>query len=293
MWQELLRNKYIKNKTLGSCEKKPGDSHFWKSLMNVKDIFLGLGHFKVKDGSQTRFWFDTWLGNRPLKDKFPSLFNIVRRKQDSIASVMSSPILNVTFRRNLVGTNLANWQRIVASLQQVNLVEERDAFIWGLMASGTFTVRSMYAALINNGVKVSQDIWQTKLPMKIKIFLWYLKRGVTLTKDNLARRNWHGDKLCCFCHLTESIQHLFFECFYAKFLWRSIHLLFGILPPTSIDDLFQNWSKVGNKKYNTLLLTAASALLWAIWLTRNEIVFDKRKSKSLLQVLFRGTHWLR
>jgi len=28
MWQELLRNKYIKNKTLGSCEKKPTDSHF-------------------------------------------------------------------------------------------------------------------------------------------------------------------------------------------------------------------------------------------------------------------------
>ena len=46
-------------------------------------------------------------------------------------------------------------------------------------------------------------------------------------------------------------------------------------------------------KSNTLLLTAASTLLWAIWLTRNEKVFDKRKQKSLLQVLFRGTHWLR
>jgi len=233
------------------------------------------------------------LGNKQLKDKFPSLFNIVRRKQKSIASVMSSPILNVTFRRNLVGRNLANWQRIVTSLQQVNLVEERDAFIWGLKASGTFTIRSMYAALINNGIKVSQDIWQTKLPMKIKVFLWYLKMGVTLTKDNLARRNWHEDKLCCFYHLTESIQHLFFDCFYAKFLWRSIHLLFGSLPPTSIDDLIENWFKVGNKKYNTLLLTATSALLWAIWLTRNEIVFHKRKPKYLLQVLFRGTHWLR
>jgi hypothetical protein len=87
LWQELLRNKYIKNKTLGSCEKKPMDSHFWKSLMNVKDTFLGFGHFNVKDGSQTRFWVDTWLGNKPLKDKFPALFNIVRRKQDSIATV--------------------------------------------------------------------------------------------------------------------------------------------------------------------------------------------------------------
>ena len=68
---------------------------------------------------------------------------------------------------------------------------------------------------------------------------------------------------------------------------------FGISPPTNIDDLFVNWSKLGNKKYNTLLLTAAAALLWAIWLTRNEVVFDECKPKSLLQVLFRGTHWLR
>jgi hypothetical protein len=67
----------------------------------------------------------------------------------------------------------------------------------------------MYDALINNGVRVSQDIWQTKLPMKIKIFMWYLKREVILTKDNLARRNWTGDKSCCLCHFSESIQHLF------------------------------------------------------------------------------------
>jgi len=185
LWQELLRNKYIKNKTLGSCEKKPRDSHFWKSLMNIKDTFLKLGHFNVKDGSHIRFWVDTWLGNKPLKDKFPALFNIVRRKQDTIATVLSSPELNISFRRNLVGVNLLNWNRIAASVQQINLLQERDVFVWGFKASGFFTVKSMYAALINNGVRVSQDIWQTKLPMKLKVFMWYLKRGVILTKDNL------------------------------------------------------------------------------------------------------------
>jgi hypothetical protein len=41
-----------------------------------------------------------------------------------------------------------------------------------------------------------------------------------------------------------------------------------------------------------LLLTAASALCWTIWLTRNEVVFDKCRPKFFLQVLFRGTYWL-
>jgi len=261
--------------------------------LNAKDTFLHLGRFNIKDGSQTRFWLDTWLGNKPLKEKFPSLFNTVRRKQDSIATVLSTPILNISFRRNLVGTNLTNWNRIVASLQHLNLSLERDVFVWGLSVSGIFTVKFMYAALINNGVRVPQDIWQTKLPLKIKIFMWYLKRGVILTKDNLARRNWHGDKTCSVCHSLETTQHLFFNCSYAKFLWRSIHILFAIPPPQNINDLFVHWSKQGRKKYNTLLLTAAAALMWAIWLTRNEIVFDKYKPKSFLQVLFRGTHWLR
>jgi len=99
MWQELLRNKYIKDKTLGSCSKKPTDSHFWKGLMNIKEIFMGFGSFKVKDGSQTRFWEDTWLEIKTLKDKFTALFNIIRRKQDSVAQVLSSSPLNISLCR--------------------------------------------------------------------------------------------------------------------------------------------------------------------------------------------------
>jgi hypothetical protein len=141
--------------------------------MNIKDSFMGFGSFKVKDGTQTRFWVDNWLGNKPLKDRFPALFNIVRRKQDSVAQVISLSPLNISFRRNLVRVNLSDWHRIVASLHDVNLLEERDVFIWGLNTSGSFMVKSMYAALINNRVRVSQDIWQTKILMKIKVFLWY------------------------------------------------------------------------------------------------------------------------
>jgi len=51
--------------------------------------------------------------------------------------------------------------------------------------------------------------------------------------------------------------------------------MFGLPPPLSIDDLFVNWSKRGSKLYNSLFLTAASALCWTIWITRNEVVFDK------------------
>ena len=113
LWQQLLRNKYIRDKTLGNCSKKPTDSHFWKGLMNVKTEFMRYGRFNLMDGMQIRFWEDTWLGNQPLSVRFPALFNIVRRKHDSVATVLSSIPLNVSFRRALVGNNLRSWNQIV------------------------------------------------------------------------------------------------------------------------------------------------------------------------------------
>jgi hypothetical protein len=61
-------------------------------------------------------------------------------------------------------------------------------------------------------------LWKLKIPLRIKIFLWYLKREVVLTKDNLARRNWNGGKQCVLCFQPETIQHLFFYCHFARFL---------------------------------------------------------------------------
>jgi hypothetical protein len=38
------------------------------------------------------------------------------------------------------------------------------------------------------------------IPLRIEVFMWYLRKGVVLTKDNLGRRNWQGDKRCVFVH---------------------------------------------------------------------------------------------
>ena len=138
---------------------------------------------------------------------------------------------------------------------------------------------------------MSQDIWHTRLPLKIQIFLWYFKRGVLLTKDNLSRRNWRGDKNCVFCSNTETIHHLFFDCPYAKFLWRMCHIALGIDPPLGTSNLFGTWSQNGGQ--GNLLLFGAAGFCWALWLSRNDVIFKKTRPKSFLQVLFKGTHWLR
>jgi hypothetical protein len=45
--------------------------------MKMKEDFLEQGSFTVGKGEYTRFWEDTWLGNTPLAQQYPCLYNIV------------------------------------------------------------------------------------------------------------------------------------------------------------------------------------------------------------------------
>jgi hypothetical protein len=53
--------------------------------------------------NQTRFCEDVWLGDRPLATQYPSLYNVTRRKNMTVAEAINLEHLNIEFRRNLVG----------------------------------------------------------------------------------------------------------------------------------------------------------------------------------------------
>jgi hypothetical protein len=74
--------------------------------MTIKNDLLRMSKFTVGDESQTRFWEDAWLDNTPFKSQYPSLYNIVRKKSATVATILRLNPLNVAFRRSLVGNNL-------------------------------------------------------------------------------------------------------------------------------------------------------------------------------------------
>jgi hypothetical protein len=63
---------------------------------------------------------------------------------------------------------------------------------------------------------------------------------VTLTKDNLAKRRWQGSLKCSFCNQNESIQHLFFDCYLAKTVWRIIYFALKINQPVNINHIIED-----------------------------------------------------
>jgi hypothetical protein len=74
--------------------------------VHIKDEVLAKGSFSIKDGTNTRFWDDTWVGDKPLKVKYPSLYNIVQDPHTTVTKVMTTSPLNISFRRALVDNKL-------------------------------------------------------------------------------------------------------------------------------------------------------------------------------------------
>ena len=76
-------------------------------------------------------------------------------------------------------------------LEDTHLNNNQDLVTWGMEKSGVYTTKSMYRWLSHRGVgnKRLRRVWKSRIPMKLKVFLWQishdkLQTGVALKKEN-------------------------------------------------------------------------------------------------------------
>jgi hypothetical protein len=185
----------------------------------------------------------------------------------------------VMFRRDLLGQRLVPCNALLQRLATIQLSPEPDEFHWNLQKNGEFSMESMYNALIHLDVSVDNNkmIWKMKIPLKTKVFRWYLRHVVILTKENLAKWNWHGNKNCVFCHQDETIKHLLFQCRFARSIWSIIQVASNLYLPCSVANIFGNWLHGINNQFRAHIRVEALAVIWSLWLCRNDKVFNDKK----------------
>jgi len=95
-----------------------------------------------------------------------------------------------------------------------------------------------------------------------------------------------------FCPHQKTIKHLLFECSFARSIWSSIQIASNLYSPKSVANVFGNWLHGIDKKLRTIIRVGAIAVIWSLWLSRNDKVFND-KSVSPMQVLYCCTSIIR
>jgi hypothetical protein len=136
-------------------------------------------------------------------------------------------------------------------------------------------------------------MWRVKLPLRVKTFLWLLLKKSILTRDVLLRRGGKCTTNCLFCGQNESIDHLFFACPLARYIWNVVSCATGFnCQFASASHCFNVWLKgfpVGRRK---ILAVGVAAVIWAIWKARNLACFENKWPKEPVEVLHRVTYWI-
>ncbi|CAN6836880.1 unnamed protein product [Brassica oleracea] len=72
-----------------------------------------------------------------------------------------------------------------------------------------------------SGSRVVKGVWNLHVSPKINMFLWKMFQQALPVGEVLAMRNITAENLCRRCGTSESIDHLFLHCPFAKEVWRA------------------------------------------------------------------------
>nr|GEU75252.1 RNA-directed DNA polymerase, eukaryota [Tanacetum cinerariifolium] len=174
----------------------------------------------------SKFWYDNWICDKSLRDRFPRLFALEREKEVSIAVKMGASVVD-SFRR-VVGDGTQRHQMLGLNsmLDSVSLSLAQDRWIYDLSGDGEFQVkevRNIFNELFLPG-QLNSIRWVKYIPIKINVFAWLARRDCLPTRSNLIHRgvplvsaNWP------LCQTSEEdIQHVLFRCDLAQIVLRKI-----------------------------------------------------------------------
>lgn len=119
-------------------------------------------------------------------------------------------------------------------------------------------------------------LWKdTQIIPKLKVFVWRAIHGALPVKEVLAVRIHHIDPTCQICGRgPETIMHALFKCDFARAMWLVSDLGLGTddLPDSFKEFISTIWQSLSADQFGNFV-----CLLWAVWRSRNEVIFNHTK----------------
>ena len=231
---------------------------------------------KLGTGESFRFWADEWSGNGRLSQSFLRLFALASDPEGSVRQAWQNawaPALPAA----LSDQRVLDFMQLQELLANQRPAAGPDAWIW---SGQNFTVRAVYLRLRERAdsedplfLRLWRRVWKSRIPLKIRIFVWLLLRQRLMTRSFQQRMAPDSSGDCALCGATmEDCEHLFVLCPISQAVWWSVSV--ARLELTSLEDF---WRSIGDSPYRRVAeWQLIFATLWSIWINRNDVIFRGR-----------------
>jgi hypothetical protein len=271
-WVKLVWSLYENG--VPHAQPKKG-SFWWRDIFSLVESYRSVTHCSVGSGTSVLFWKDFWCENELLCDKFPRLYSYALDEDLSVCDVVTSTDFSTSFALPLSVEAYEEFLQVTQVVQDITLdatVVDQRTFTWG---TSIYTAAKYYnfvfSHLPNN--LALDAIWKSQALPKLRVFAWLLMHDRQNTKELMMRKNWalESGPSCVMCgdDMTESRDHLFFDCSFALRCWSALGIHWDTSQPITERFIRAKQSFTGPCFMEVLVCSA-----WNIWKERNELIFQ-------------------
>ncbi|XP_074378563.1 uncharacterized protein LOC141720107 [Apium graveolens] len=285
-----LPNTMMRKKTAVLGDKKKGiHQKSWEKLSKRKGEG-GLGFRQIHAFNIALLGKQGWrlicypesLANRLYKARYYPRDPYVHTRSEAIERSTVSSLMNSNNQWNI------NLILDTFNDREANLIlgipiqhSTEDSWYWRREKLGNYSIKSAYSLLQDyRGEAHASDnsgfwrsLWNLKIPVKVKHFLWSAASDCLPTKYRLKEKRVMVNDLCPVCNTeNESIFHVLVTCSFASACFISIN---KVVIETNINS-FANWLKDVFNQYKGMDVQRMVMLCWAVWKCRNHLVWNQR-----------------
>lgn len=231
---KIFKACYFHDGSFLSAKVGSNPSYVWRSIVEAQSLLKQGCVCRVGRGNIVSVINDPWLPD--INDPY------IHTRSEAIHNAKVSALMSTDenqWDRDLILDIFDERDAMLILSIPIN-TEEEDTWYWKYEKMGNYTVKSAYNSLSLNSGNVQIDnfgfwrqLWNLKIPPKVKHFLWRAVNGCLPTKDNLRCKRVDVDLYCPTCqNEAESTLHALVTCSYAENCWSMSGL-------TSVDGTFQ------------------------------------------------------
>ncbi|KAK1300209.1 hypothetical protein QJS10_CPB13g00247 [Acorus calamus] len=291
LWTDWIWNRYLKRKSPWEVNSNSGCSWVWRQILSNRDWIKAEVKYIIFSGHTINILHDPWLEGRGLAHHLQGSFSSLPFLSPS--ATLSAIIKDGKWIRP------PRWPSQLTALWPTILEIEiggvgDDEIIWPHCKQGVLSTQAAWAYLRHSRPPAPWKnwIWANHQTPKHCFTAWLAILNRLPTSDRLIQRGLQATTTCQLClQCLESANHLFFDCAFSSYIWKTILRKAGLQPPpiSSITN-WTEWLDSNCKAHplNTLIQCILSTTIWFIWAERNARIFRgkaEHKSRVLGKIL--------